>query len=400
MLNRARFAMAALVAISALLVGCGGREPSAAPTPTQQLATAPVPYEPTPVPKRDLQRLSYGILYSDPDDIKRWNAFRKSAAAVSSDQGWLRPDAAPTPGTGVFRSVYTVDTEHKGKAVSSVEERTFLSDVVVRARLSSTSTGVLTFGNAQYLKGAGPSAFSVRADTANRDTRWDGQDAILFLKRLTSQSEDFEFLDSTTWHFWPDARPDSNLAVPEEYTGHLPEGYTVGSNNPVWLPVSGSSGARSSSSNVITEYLAGSPVFVRASDIQNTVDWVVGAGDDAGRNARRSAGAPPSEEYTRCVTSAISMLRVRRDYAAHGAPLTYHGPVEKTADSGAPEGTNVTVYKRRASRDTHYDTFSIRGPDAALFGSRVVDDNENPSDGYVLTMVTLRPLPVGRYSIE
>ena len=52
-----------------------------------------------------------------------------------------------------------VDESHKGKAVATVEERAYFSNVVVRARLRSAADGVLRFGNGNYLKGTGSASF-------------------------------------------------------------------------------------------------------------------------------------------------------------------------------------------------------------------------------------------------
>lgn len=122
------------------------------------------------------------------------------------------------------------DVSHEGKATVPIEARAYMADVVVKARLVSASDDVLTFNSVQYMKGTGPKRFTVKADTDGRDTRWDNQDAILFLSTLDGD-EDFEFIDTAVGGYNP-------LGYgPGPYTGNLPEGYTVNSRNPVWLPV-------------------------------------------------------------------------------------------------------------------------------------------------------------------
>ena len=69
---------------------------------------------------------------------------------------------------------------YRGAAVASVEERIFMSDVVVRARFVSVGSDVLHFQSIEYLKGAGPSAFTVKANTDGRDTRWDDRTPYCF----------------------------------------------------------------------------------------------------------------------------------------------------------------------------------------------------------------------------
>ena len=68
-----------------------------------------------------------------------------------------------------------------GAASPSLEKRIHESDVIVRASLSSTDSGELRFGVAEYLKGTGQSEIVVMAETATRNTTWDDREAILFL---------------------------------------------------------------------------------------------------------------------------------------------------------------------------------------------------------------------------
>ena len=170
---------------------------------------------------------------------------------------------------------------HLGKATASVEEKVYMSDVVVRARLQSVSDGVLTFRNARYLKGEGSRRFTVRANTENRDSQWDNQDALLFLTKLSGESEDFEFTDTTAVNY---GTPD--MLKPERYTGDLPEGYTLGTRNPVWLPVQPSSNTgtdsvqRNTASNddatVITDGARGEHESITQSEIQGLIQWTSG----------------------------------------------------------------------------------------------------------------------------
>ena len=68
-----------------------------------------------------------------------------------------------------------------GAASPSLEKRIHESDAIVRASLSSTDSGELRFGVAEYLKGTGQSEIVVMAETATRNTTWDDREAILFL---------------------------------------------------------------------------------------------------------------------------------------------------------------------------------------------------------------------------
>ena len=76
---------------------------------------------------------------------------------------------------------WTVDQSYFGAAVASLAERIYASDVVVRATLFSAADGQITFNALEYLKGTGPSRFTIGANTAGRNAAWDNQEAVLFL---------------------------------------------------------------------------------------------------------------------------------------------------------------------------------------------------------------------------
>ena len=60
---------------------------------------------------------------------------------------------------------------HEGAAVASLEERIYLSEVIVRARLRSAANNVATFRTIEYLKGKGPSTLTVSVNTSERSTQ-------------------------------------------------------------------------------------------------------------------------------------------------------------------------------------------------------------------------------------
>ena len=194
-------------------------------------------------------------------------------------------DAEPTPAPESVTS--TVYDDFMGAATASIEERIWLSGVVVRATLQSATNGVLKFTAVEYLKGTGPNTFSVAASTEGRPTQWDSQEAVLFLKRTpagsTRSSSSFEFIDTTEWKFG-----EENWVEPSEYTGSLPEGYTVSSRNPVWLPTASSSPARSN-------LLAGDGTSVSLTDLREKITWIDGGAgvDDYEKCIHREPGARP-----------------------------------------------------------------------------------------------------------
>ena len=177
-------------------------------------------------------------------------------------------DVAPTASGPQEARGIEMNRAHVGAATASIEERIWLADVVVRANLQSSAAGLLTFGAVEYLKGAGPSTFTVIAETDGRPTTWDGQEAVLFLNtaassRSESKATSYAFTDTTTWSYVPGPE--------DSYTGTLPAGYTVDSRNPVWVPLSsgGAGGGRGDS---------GGGESLDLDDLRATIAWLGGSG--------------------------------------------------------------------------------------------------------------------------
>ena len=105
-----------------------------------------------------------------------------------------------------------LEPEFYGAASTPVEGRIYVSDVIVRASLTSTGRSLLTFKVIEYLKGTGPSTITVAVDPVRRDER----EAVLFLNRGTSGASSGEFVFT-----------DAHYSAP---------GYTVDTLDPAWLP--------------------------------------------------------------------------------------------------------------------------------------------------------------------
>ena len=364
------------------------------------------------------------------------------------------PSATPTSVPFVEGKLYVtyVDRSHLGKATASVEERIFLSDVVVKARLASAGDGTLRFNAIQYLKGTGPTRFSVKASTEGRNSQWDNQDAILFLKRLAGQTEYFKFTDTTSWDYWEEpGSPEyqSNPSIASTYTGDLPEGYTIGTRNPVWLPVAtsssasgGESGGASSqnygrsaspidSDNIITEYGDGAPQTITLAKLQQTIQWatpsedgsVSGGDGGSGRRSADTASAPfprasateyTREEYTNCIRSAVDWIRWERDIKAHPDPNhELKQPIHQVhqVDSGMPARlfrhytnnigtTDDGSYSDNPRWSQWYDFNWLTGVDADLFEAMIDDDDNDARTGHFYGIVARRPLPAGTYQFR
>ena len=347
------------------------------------------------------------------------------------------PTEQPTShSTYIFR-------EHEGRAVASVEERLYLAEVVVRARLVSASNDILTFNAVQYFKGTGPDRFTVSAETDGRDTQWDSQDAVLFLENHAGADADFAFIDTTEWTHWHFASSDT-----WNYTGNLAEGYTVGSRNPVWLPVGGTGGAfggqsttrstgrssgQSNGGTIVTEYdRTGAPETISQQELSDTISWLSGPqtqssgrglpdnfnsafGNTFARNIRSGGNTHNTPEYSAeafhiCITAALSYIRESRDWDAYfkgTRPSTYTITAEPVdIDSGAPRGTEFTVIQWDddsggiIAGNQRYPTMWLTGQDANIFKVVITDDDNNSRNGYKFAFETGRPLPAGTYTFE
>ena len=341
------------------------------------------------------------------------------------------PKPAPTVVVGTsahpptVMGVVAIPTDHMGKATASIEERVYLSDVVVRARFVSAASTTLTFRATDYMKGTGPDNFSVKAITAGRDTRWDNQDAILFLNNLSGKAADFEFADTTDWDYPANLVNYPAPVGPTEYTGTLAEGYTLGTRNPVWLPVGGDSGnsARSASqsagSDIVTEYdSSGTPRTVSQQDLQETISWIGGSpsgniGDSATKNTggatvknttQATTTAFTPRDFNICIGSALRFIRDQRDREAYGNPYTTSRH-EYTLGSGVGKGTTIFSHEISGASENMttfytYRNYMVNGADAGLFDAYTADDDGNPYTGYRRELAIKRPLPNGTYEIE
>ena len=305
----------------------------------------------------------------------------------------------------------TIDRDHYGKATASLEERVYLADVVVRARLVSAASDVLTFTAIEYLKGGGPDTITVRASTTNRDTQWDDQDAILFLSPLDDESADFAFTDTTEWDYWESWGVP--IDAPYNYTGDLPEGYHVRSRNPVWLPIDNSAGGAGGAwgqaqTDIIIEYDAeGSPETVSTAKLSGLISTLTlpSGSSGAGGASGSSAGRFTAEDVQNCIIIVVGTRRGTRDYAAYyGEP--WQPPVGRfSIDSGQADSTAYRFdygldLNDAISGNQKYDRFGLSGPDAHLFNARVYDDDNDSLNGYTADVVTRRPLPAGVYGFK
>ena len=304
--------------------------------------------------------------------------------------------------------------------VESREEAIMTSDVIVRARLTSTEEGVeawtpfdgtaryspaliFTFAVQEYLKGYGANTITVvatgdkwwyetraAAETASEgivaehDSQWDNREAILFLMRdpaiPSTMTGDRYFIGERDWmiesgdNYSLHTRWERNW-LPAASAGSGASGRAAG----------GASGASSSDTAYLLEAPAASssssrssfqsgPATVTLSDLKSTIAsitaWVAEGGD--------------SEEYERCVRRTYTVARIQRHEESIGRP---YQEISREADSGAITSVKSGLYFADPPASWEHWT---AGPDAALF--TVV----RASDSW-LVYETTRPLPAGQY---
>ena len=355
-----------------------------------------------------------------------------AAACADPSQNETPTPHVPIPAAnGEVTARSYVYRDYEGAATASVEERVYQADIVVRARFVSAASTTLMFRAIQYLKGTGKTNFSVEAETAGRNTQWDNQDAILFLKQHTGKGAEFTFVDSTDMSFFgvvpgvSDSRPPPSVPT---YTGALPEGYTVDSRNPVWLPVedssqggnaAGSTGQGSTpdgGSTIITDYDSrGAHQTVTQQALQNTIDWM-GAGPSQGgttlgQTQGRSAAENPSaftrDHFDNCVLSALRDIRINRDWQAyHNEPLYADVVAEERIDSGSSRGTRTYGFDLPSDLggalpgNQRYSLHELSGEDSHLFEAVTSDTDNNSRNGYSYWITVRRPLPAGTYRVR
>ena len=269
-----------------------------------------------------------------------------------------------------------LNRDHVGAATASIEERIWLSDVVVRANLQSAAAGLLTFRAVEYLKGTGPSTFKVSADTDGRPATWDTQEAVLFLKTAAQGASGwagtsaFVFTDTTTWRYGPERPEDS-------YAGTLPAGYTVDSRNPVWVPLS-SGGAGGATGD------HGGGERLDLDDLRTKVAWLGGSGPG----------------YEDCVRYALWHIRYYRDWE-----LYHERDLRVEHDATIPSGTAGAVVHQYSDTQRHtaytgYRYRGIEGQDRDLFSAGTADDDTDPTNGFHEALRAARPLPAGSYDFR
>ena len=308
------------------------------------------------------------------------------------------------------------------RVAPSLEEQIFRSSVIVRASLRSATAAVetvpsepgvaptyrpvqeLRFTAHEYLKGTGPIALLVvvrayhtflteaaareQAEffVALRITTWDDRQGVLFLETPAQPYTSAGASDGASGAAGSSSAP--ALQFTQSNWAQSPWDYSVDTLSRAWLPARDSGGATGQAGDVagmafITDGSGSPPPAVTLTDL-NTQIAALAAEMQAGEGI---------EGFTNCVLDRIGRERHRR-----AVPWT---PFQEAATlaSGAATGTEVyrASYEHRAPQ---YSRWWLSGPDHERFGTRIIDADDQSSNGYDHALVTARPLPAGAYRVH
>ena len=300
------------------------------------------------------------------------------------------------------------------------------ADAIVVANFVSATAGVdtyegpppaylpmhtLNFTATQYLKGTGPTQFTVevldygphtplsgylnreyvldlaRSSLEARNTQWDSRTGVLFLKGPLAAASEVS-TDSSSRS--PQSEPAgvfhlTNNALLNQSAFQ----YTVDTLSRDWLPASEatSSDSRSTDSDYITDGSKTPPPTIAMSALRNRIseiDTLLNSGDD-------------SEAFRTCIDRTLRSPYHTRDWE----PTIF-----KTGQlaSGAPAGTQFGVRELGSVLPPggQYEDFEIylTGEHSDLFNSTTTDDDSEPRNGFTYHFKTTRPLVAGQYQLH
>ena len=345
----------------------------------------------------------------------------------------------PAPSASIHASI-------PAQGATTPEELIFLSDVVARVRLISAEAGVrgylsnyrkdpvlaFRFRVIEYLKGSGDDELTVRVLAVNastghhyfqsaspsptpdanealraaqtrlaeRDTRWDGLEAVVFLRPspLATESGVYEFTARTR------ATLDA-YAITSAYT-YIP--------NRAWLPGGVPSGkaaadAATDSSSSEPRYFTSAPSVPSgavATDafIADALSSVSPSAPSLSLSEIKSLIATHEDmltknegvpEYKECVKDSFEFDALYKKYPPE---MTFS---ETRIPSGQPAGYKLwgdNPYMQDPA--PHYGRWWFAGPNSDLFEYRITHDPDNdPATGYAWEQFALRPVPEGEYKV-
>ncbi len=270
---------------------------------------------------------------------------------------------------------------------------------------------VLQFQGSEYLKGTGPTEFTVEVPTlevqytdlyetrekaveiatqqiSNRDASYDSRPGVLLLYGPLSSTTSGG--DSTA----EGASIESSGNAFNFVLGNVRQEswkYSINTLERGWMPAKelssdGSDRARavsetSSDSEYITEGSKQPPEVITLADLRSKI---------AGMEARLTVGEG-IDGYRECIDSEL-----RNERHFRGKPRTV-----ETFSLPTGSDPEVHIFHRSTKRRGHevYTNYSEAGPNAEYFKTLIIDDDEEPSNGYYYTIGPNRPLPAGDFEV-
>ena len=364
-------------------------------------------------------------LVTQPDETVQQTAAPPALPPSTGSPPTAAPPALP-PSTGSPPTAALALNPYFGE--QSIEERIAYADIVVKARLATTTSEVITAtienwsGNyfvavrfhlavSEYLKGSGASsitatavwwnAFNTRQEAeaaspsvvARRDTAWDDREAILFISATYPDDYSSKVERSPNDHFlvyW--THPDDYFSLYSRY-------------RKLWLPSAGTS-----TTGDDQEFLLAAPEpgkdtpTITIRELKSRIAAV---------NAEVNAG-DGSEAYTDCIRSKYHLERSERyrmnNWSDTDGRHSFEPIWDGTFASGQPAGSEVYLYFGGLALPADKRArFWIDGRDAALFAVRLGDlrpnkdhDQDGQPDGFVFdqSVVSARPIPAGTYQFN
>ena len=429
--SRAACASFAVALVFALLAACGS-EPEPAPDAISYTSEADptiVSYTPEPnptivsyTPEPNPTAVSY-TPEPNPTAVSYTPELTPTAVSYTTE-------AAPAPFHGSVAA----------QGATTPEELIVLSSTVARVRLLSADAGVRRYppgdGKApapvlafrfrviEYLKGDGDDELTVRvlaryspwsggyhyidasptptpdanaalrtaqARLAERDTRWDDMEAVVFLRPSGFESESgvYEF----SWRHMISTPGLHDYAITSDYdNAHFP--------NRAWLP--GGAAANDASAPSEPRYFTSAPSVQPGALPQTRVPPASPSAPSISLSEMKALVAASEDMLTKgkdipgfenCVRAKYEFDALYKKYPPQ---MTFN---DVAIPSGQPAGHRLSDPYAR-SPAAYYDRWWFEGPDSDLFTSRIIDDPDNdPATGYAWDYFTLRPIPEGEYKV-
>ena len=334
------------------------------------------------------------------------------------------PSLTPSP-TGMADSVAHMTFRPARLTPDSVDQYIFRADIIVRASFLSAAAGVesagvaflpvnnLRFRAVEYLKGAGAAEFTVAVaplaysetthatrqeaqrvaeeQLAARNTTWDNREGVLFLTHGTWGASGSSGSSGAT----------EPLRFALRGVSRSRWDYSLDKLERAWLPAQSAAGS-SGQSDTDRSYLtsagarpgaagaAGSSISL--TDLQSKVTAI----DDL---LTRGVGV---EGYRDCIAQQFAQETYKREYLARTGTELRDLVFEHHISSGLAAGQSIASQPERNTyaQSPRYSRFWVEGADKAHFTAGVLDDDQDPTNGWFYYQRTTRPLPADTYQVS